>query len=102
MLLQTVGNPTRVSRELRSFRKAAQVLSSDHPRLIDQYPKEWVAIYRGEVVAHGRTLDAVLKAVKRKGIPQERTIIHYIETNQRTMILNVQWPLREYKWSAVS
>ena len=86
-LLKALGNPVRLHRELQHFRKAAQALSSDHPRLMDQYPNQWVAVYRGKVAAHGLTLDSVLKKMKRKKIPQGRTIVRYIEKNQRTMIL---------------
>jgi|SRR5439155_15399623 len=86
-LQSVLGNPARLNRVLQQFRKAAQALSSDHPRLIDEYPNQWVAVYRGKVAAHGPTLDAVLGKMKRKAIPQARTIVRYIEKNKRTMIL---------------
>ena len=86
-LLRMLGNPVRLHRELQDFRKAAQALSSDHPRLIAQYPNQWVAVYRGKVAAHGPTLDSVLGKMKRRKIPQGRTIVRYLEKNRRTMIL---------------
>ena len=84
---QILGDPVALHRELRSFRKAALALSSDHPRLIDLYPNQWVAVYDGKVTAHGKTLDSVLEEMRRKGIPQGRTIVRYIDRNERTLIL---------------
>jgi len=80
-------NPARLNRDLQEFRKAALALSSDHPRLIDKYPNQWVAVYRGKVAAHASTLNAILGKMKRKKIPQKHTIVRYVEKNKRTMIL---------------
>ncbi len=80
-------NPVRLNRDLQRFRQAAQALSSGHPRLIDKYPNQWVAVYHGRVAAHASTLPAILGKMKRRRIPQARTIVRYIEKNKRTMIL---------------
>jgi hypothetical protein len=80
-------NPFRLNRDLQRFRKAAQALSADHPRLVDKYPNQWVAVYDGKVAAHASTLPAILGKIKRKRIPQAHTIVRYIEKNKRTMIL---------------
>jgi hypothetical protein len=80
-------NPVRLNRDLRRFREAAQAFSSGHPRLIDKYPNQWVAVYNGKVAAHASTLPAILGKMKRKRIPQAHTIVRYIEKNKRTMIL---------------
>jgi hypothetical protein len=83
-------DPARLNRDLQRFRKAAQALSADHPRLIDKYPNQWVAVYDGKVAAHASTLPAILGKIKRKRIPQAHTIVRYIEKNKRTMILRGQ------------
>ena len=82
-----LGNPVRVHRELQGFRRAAHVLSSRHRRLIQKYPNQWVAVYHDDVIASGATLDAVLKEVAKRNVPKEHTIVHFVEKNQRTMIL---------------
>lgn len=86
-LLALVGDLKVVDVELRRFRKAAQALSSRHPRLIDQYPKQWIAVYRGRVRASGRTFRSVLAQVDKKGIPREHVIVRFIDKSKRTMIL---------------
>ena len=87
-ILQLVGDPSQVDRSLQTFRKAASVLSSDHPRLIDKYPKQWVAVHNGEVKAASTTFNGLLRQVDEAGIPRSETIIRFIDRNQRTMILS--------------
>ena len=86
-ILEKIGNPSEVDRELKSYRKSAMVLSSKHPRLINRYQKQWVAVYDGRTVAAGRTLTAALRNVDKKEIPREHIILRYIDKNQRIMIL---------------
>ena len=88
-ILRLVGDPIQVDRSLRTFRKAASVLSSDHPRLIDKYPKQWVAVHDGQVKAAATTLNAVLSQVDKAHLPREEVIIRFIDRNQRTMILSI-------------
>ena|SRR5438034_3880066 len=87
-ILPLVGDPTQVDRSLEAFRKAARVLSSDHPRLIDKYPKQWVAVYNGEVRASANTFKGLLVQVDRAHLPRAETVIRFIDRNQRTMILS--------------
>ncbi len=85
--IKQLGNPEDIDRSLRVFRKAARALSSRQPRLIDLYPKQWVAVYRGKVKVTGRTVTAVLQGIDAKRLPRSEVIIRYIDKNQRTMIL---------------
>jgi len=86
-VLRQLGDPKDVDRDLRSFRRSAQVLSSNRPRLIDRYPKQWVALYRGRVRASGGTFSSVIAEVDKKRLPREHVIVRFIDRNQRTMIL---------------
>jgi pyrimidine operon attenuation protein/uracil phosphoribosyltransferase len=93
-VLEQLGNPTEVARGLEDFRRAAKVLSSQHPRLIDRYPKQWVAVYNGKVRARGRTFRAVLEQLDKAGVPREHAIVRFIDKNQRTMILHATRQIR--------
>ena len=87
VILNQLGNPADIDRELQSFRKSARVLSSHHPRLIDRYQKKWVAVYDGKTRAQGRTLQSIWRQLDNKGLPREHVMVRYIDRNQRTMIL---------------
>lgn len=86
-LARTAERADRIADSLTRFEDAATVLSSEHPRLIDEYPNRWVAVSDRRVLAHGDTIDAVLEAVDRKGIDRASVIVRLIERNQRTLIL---------------
>ena len=86
-VMEQLGSPKDVACELQSFRRAARVLSSNHPRLIDLYPKQWVAVHRGKVRASGKTFRSVMTQVDEKRLPRGSIIVRYIDRNHRTMIL---------------
>jgi hypothetical protein len=76
-----------MDRELRMFSRAARLLSSDRPRLIDKHPKEWVGLYGGEVCATAKSFSGLVSRLKKKGLPPSETIIRYIDTSGRKLIL---------------
>jgi hypothetical protein len=77
----------QIDRELRTFREAARVLSSDHPRMIDEHPSRWIGVYDGRVAASGRSLKSLLERLKKKRIPRDQTIIRFIDRQERMLIL---------------
>ena len=87
MLGPILENPKRVASDLREFRQTALLLSSKEPRMVDEYPHKWVALYAGKVRAHEDTYKKVLDAIDRQDIPRERVLIRYIDPNPRTLIL---------------
>lgn len=84
---QLGATPKQMDRELRSFSRAARLLSSDHPRLLDKHPKEWVGLYAGTVCATAKSFQALVSKLKKQGLPPNETIIRYIDTSGRKLIL---------------
>jgi hypothetical protein len=78
--------PRQMDRELRSFSRAARVLSSDRPRLIDRHPVQWAGIH-GSVCTTAKSLSALISRLKKRGLPPNDTIIRYIDTSGRKRIL---------------
>lgn len=72
---------------LRTFSDAARVLSSNHPRLIDTHPKEWVGIYDKKICATAKTFPRLMAALKRAGVSPNKAIVRYIDVSGRKMIL---------------
>jgi hypothetical protein len=86
-VLELLGSPEYVDRELEEFRKSARVLSSQYRHLIEQYPNEWVAAYDGKIVARGPTLPSVLQQLDEQGLQREQAAVRFAGENHRTMIL---------------
>lgn len=87
VLTQMNENPNAVARSLRAFQESARVLSDNHPRLIDEYPDQWVAIADSIVKAHNNTLEQVLEQIDAENISRGDVIVRFIERTQRTLIL---------------
>jgi hypothetical protein len=84
---QLGATPKQIDRELRTFSHNARLLSSKHPRLIQKHPKEWVGLYDGKVRATTRSLRALLSKLKQQGLAPSQTVIRYIDTSGRKLIL---------------
>lgn len=86
-LSQMDEQPREIGRSLRAFQRSARVLSDTHPRLIDEYPNQWVAIADSTVIAHANTLKKVLKQVDVEGVSRANVIVRFIDRTERTLIL---------------
>ena len=86
-ILDQLGDPADVVRELKAFRRAVRDLDNQHPHLVDCYPEQWVAVLDGKVRAHGPTFSEVMKKIDQEGLPKERTIVRFIDKVERAIIL---------------
>jgi hypothetical protein len=85
MLSYAGATPKQIHRDLSMFSRAARVLSSNRPRLIEKHPKEWVGIYDGKIRATDKSFRGLMAKLKKRGLPPNKTIIRYIETSDRLM-----------------
>lgn len=81
------GTAAEIARDLSEYSDAAQVFSAKHPRLIDDHPLQWVGVYQGKVAASGKNLKSLMSHLEKAGIPPERTIVRFIDKEERTLIL---------------
>jgi len=81
------ASPKKIARDLRAFSRAARVLSSDRPRLIEQHPQEWVGIYDGKISATAKSFKALIASLRKRGLSPNDTIIRYIDTSERFLVL---------------
>ena len=81
------GSPDAVGAELAAFAEAARVLSSDHPRLIDEHPMEWVGVYQGRVAAAAKDFASLMAKLSEQQIPPAQTIVRFIDREEKTLLL---------------
>ena len=84
---ELVGDARKVDEDLQAFRKTAMRLSSRHPRMVERYPNQWIALHSGQVRAYGDSLDVVLREIDDMGLSRDQTIVRFIDKEPRTMIL---------------
>lgn len=81
------ATPKEIANELHGFSRAARLLSSDHPRLIDTHPKQWIGVYDGNVCATDKSFRGLMRQLKLRGLSPKQTIIRYIDASGRKLIL---------------
>ena len=79
-------SPENVAKSLLDFAKSSDLLSKDR-RLVDRYAQKWVGVCSGEVKAAEDDLDSLLKVLDCQGVSRPDTVVHFIEREQRTLIL---------------
>jgi hypothetical protein len=85
-IMSIVGDAKLVAEDLSRFREAAQRLSSDHPRFIEEFPQKWVAVTSGAILA-ADSLEELLEDVDGRGIDRQDIIVRYIDDSDRILIL---------------
>lgn len=86
-VLRQLGKTKTVAQEMARFKKAAKALSSNHPRFIEEYPKQWVVVYDGKVRARGQTMQSALLQAREQNLPISNSIVRFIDNSERIFIL---------------
>jgi hypothetical protein len=76
-LLERIGDPEQVRRELRAFQACADWYQAEWERLLEAYEGRWIAIYECGVRAVAETLDDLLTAMHDLGLPRGHVLIEH-------------------------
>lgn len=79
-----VGNLAAMAAELREFRINATLLASK--RVVRRHRGQWVGIAGGQVMAAGKTLEAVLAAADAKGMKRSTLAVGFIDAADRLLL----------------
>ncbi len=86
--LRAIGDPLTAVRELEQVKRSAQVLSAEHPRLIDGYAQRWVALHDGHVIADAETIGGLLARIDEVDpASRNHVLVRFIDRHQQTLIL---------------
>ena len=80
------ASPEDVAKSLNDFARSSDLLSKDR-QLVKRYAQKWVGVCSGEVKAAEDDLDSLLRMLDGQGVPRSDTVVRFIETEQRTLIL---------------
>ena len=80
------ASPEDVAKSLLNFAQSSDLLSNDR-HLLKRYAQKWVGVCSGEVKAAEDDLDSLLRMLDGQGVRRSDTVVRFIETEQRTLIL---------------
>ena len=61
-----VAEDALLDQELERFEKDMQWIYDRYESLKQRYPNEFVAVYNGQIVAHSRDIDALVRELRRQ------------------------------------
>lgn len=79
-------NDPYILERLRAFRARVDRMESQRERLTRNHPDHWVALHTGDFVLAG-SLDDLLKTLEGQGVPTSETVIRFLDSNPKNMIL---------------
>ena len=86
-IIKQAGGAKKVHTGLRDFSRRVRAFNAIRPQLIKQYPDKWVAMYNGEIAIAEDSREYVLEEMDRRGIPREATIIRFMASKPKSMVL---------------
>ena len=76
MTVQHEPNPNG----MRIFTRSTKYLSTHYHELLENYPKHYIAIFNGEVIAASLSREDLFDDLREKNIPLRNTLVDYMET----------------------
>ena len=73
--------------EYKQYSKDSRYFKVHGEALKKKYPDCYVAVFKGRVRAASPDRAVVLDELQRKGIPSQRTAIHYISEKRRKLVV---------------
>ncbi|MCK4274794.1 MAG: hypothetical protein KAW90_07855 [Dehalococcoidales bacterium] len=78
--IKSAGGLTEFKRQSERYSDDLRYLESKKPDLVKTHDKEWVAIYNASLVDYNKSLPELIKALGKKGIPEEEALIQFISS----------------------
>ncbi len=62
-------------------------LDTHHEELTRQFPDEWIALHRDQVLGHAFDLDELSGTLSASGVDRRGLVFHFMTTSDRTLLL---------------
>jgi len=86
-LLEELGGKEKVMEDFARHKRDVDFFQYHYQELLEKYPDKWVAVYNAEVVGTNKDFIALLDCLKEKKIPTNETIIYFMDTRPKPLIL---------------
>jgi len=86
-LVEELGGEEKLMEGFARHRRDVEFFEYHHKELLEKYPDKWVAVYDVKVVDTDKDFLVLLARLKEKGIPTNKPIIHFMDTDPKPWIL---------------
>ncbi len=85
--IEEMGGMEVIRKEFAEFEKVISRMHSDEDELTRKYPYKWVAVGKDGLLEVGDTLEAVVVAVKSRGLKNPDYVVRYLDPDPPDLIL---------------
>lgn len=86
-MLEHAGGIEEIMKDWGQFKKDNEFLDSHAKEWLKEYPDKWIAVYKEELVAIAEDYAVLLNECKRKGVPTDKVVLHFLSTKKISWIL---------------
>ena len=86
-MVADAGGEEAIELRLRRFEEDVRYLQSLRHELLRKYLDRWVAVYESSIVAYGKSATELRRQLILKGIPPNETVIDFIASERKAMLL---------------
>lgn len=81
------GGGAALRAELDTFHHLRLLVYAEYPQLQKEYSNQWIAMTAGGVIASGESHDAVMAAIRDRGLDISDVALEYIDAEGSALIL---------------
>lgn len=86
-MLKKAGGVENIMNDLLQGQKDHKFFDGHVEEWKKEYPDKWAAVYKEELVAVAGNYDSLVRMLKEKGVPREKTVCHFLSTKPIHWIL---------------
>ena len=84
---EEMGGGAALRAELEAFQNLRLLVYAKYPQLQQEYSNQWIAMNADGVVVFGESHDAVMTAVRERGIDMSDVALVYIDSEDSALVL---------------
>ena len=84
---EEMGGGAALRAELEAFQNLRLLVYAKYPQLQREYPNQWIAMNEDGVVAFGESHEAVMMAVRDRGMDMSDVALEYIDSEDSALVL---------------
>ena len=81
-VLETAGGLEEFKRRREQFRHDLAFIEENREELLKKYAENWIAVYKSQVVAHGKSYNSILSFLERNDMPVGQIPIRYLSKHK--------------------
>ena len=86
-IIEKCGGMEEIMAGFARFKRDTDYFEAHFAELLKKYPNKWVAVHGAKVVGTSKDLSRLLSRLRKKGVPTNETVIHFLNPNPKPLIL---------------